>query len=641
MKKLFIVSIIAALASSAFALPKTFSTQFVKSPSATAGFKAPGRAADDTDADENTLLFGYCDDFAGGLGIAQIGVTLGAAIQIPAQTAQKWAGSQLTKVRIAIGSTSNRSLTIYVTKDLDKTPVYTQTVTAKKVNDWNEFELTTPYDIDGSEFFVGYKTTTRATTDTPIGIDGIPSDLFLGDFISVNNQWEQIGDIYGNMCIRLLISGDNLPKNDVALNSIVLPDYVKPNNEFSVSANVINNGTKAITSMTANVVIDGVWYENLPVTLPQGGIGSGERGTAVINNLSCSHEGSSLPFYLKITTVNGVPDENEIDNETSAYLMCLSSGYPRNVVVEEWTGTWCGWCPRGIVGMTYMNENYGDKGFIGIAVHWDDAMQTNSYSEFVYKYVDGFPGCIMDRNISFDPNAAYLEQYYNIHRQIPAITQISLSANYSAVNPTIINVESNVEFLLDAIDSPYRIAYVITEDNVGPYSQTNYFAGGKEGEMGGWEKSPAKVSTYFNEVARNIVTAMGIEGSIPVDIEKGKVYSHKYDISTSFIRNINNCHVVAMVLNKLTGRVENAVKTGITVTDGIADAVADGSVAVTPVAGGFDIAGDYADCTVYCVDGTVVSNVAGVSHVDLAPGLYIVKVIGADNALITRKLSVK
>ena len=42
------------------------------------------------------------------------------------------------------------------------------------------------------------------------------------------------------------------------------------------------------------------------------------------------------------------------------------TGYERKVVVEELTGTACGWCPRGLVGMKMLRDLYGDR-FIGVA----------------------------------------------------------------------------------------------------------------------------------------------------------------------------------------------------------------------------------------------------------------------------------
>lgn len=37
------------------------------------------------------------------------------------------------------------------------------------------------------------------------------------------------------------------------------------------------------------------------------------------------------------------------------------AGYERKVVVEELTGTACGWCPRGLVGMKMLRDLYGDR----------------------------------------------------------------------------------------------------------------------------------------------------------------------------------------------------------------------------------------------------------------------------------------
>ena len=49
-----------------------------------------------------------------------------------------------------------------------------------------------------------------------------------------------------------------------------------------------------------------------------------------------------------------------------------SAGFVRRCVVEEYTGTWCGNCPRGIVGLSRLAEDFGDR-FIGIAIHTGDS----------------------------------------------------------------------------------------------------------------------------------------------------------------------------------------------------------------------------------------------------------------------------
>jgi thiol-disulfide isomerase/thioredoxin len=61
--------------------------------------------------------------------------------------------------------------------------------------------------------------------------------------------------------------------------------------------------------------------------------------------------------------------------------------------MEEYTGTWCGWCPRGIVGLQLVNETYGDR-VQTIAVHYDDPMETSVY----YSLLPGsFPNATVNR----------------------------------------------------------------------------------------------------------------------------------------------------------------------------------------------------------------------------------------------------
>lgn len=78
------------------------------------------------------------------------------------------------------------------------------------------------------------------------------------------------------------------------------------------------------------------------------------------------------------------------------------TGYERKVVVEELTGTACGWCPRGLVGMKMLRDLYGDR-FIGVAVHQfnaTDPMYTPDYADIDWSDggSKGAPCCMIDRN---------------------------------------------------------------------------------------------------------------------------------------------------------------------------------------------------------------------------------------------------
>ena len=60
-----------------------------------------------------------------------------------------------------------------------------------------------------------------------------------------------------------------------------------------------------------------------------------------------------------------------IAGEEMYYLVQRQSAFNRKVVMEEGTGTWCGYCPEGMATILRMKEKYPDN-FIAVAIHDDD-----------------------------------------------------------------------------------------------------------------------------------------------------------------------------------------------------------------------------------------------------------------------------
>ena len=94
---------------------------------------------------------------------------------------------------------------------------------------------------------------------------------------------------------------------------------------------------------------------------------------------------------------------NKVNNERNGATLgsCnipftfISKFATRKVVVEDFTGMWCGWCPRGIAAMEYMQKHYPES-FIGIAAHDGDVLSTPDYAYVLAKY-RGRPYVLMNR----------------------------------------------------------------------------------------------------------------------------------------------------------------------------------------------------------------------------------------------------
>ena len=633
MKKiLLIVAALASMAGSGYAADWSSSANG-------AVRRAPVQAAQETPS----IIFGYCQGYTDGLG--QTG-NLQAAIEIPAETAKKWVGSQLTQVRIAFGMASKKDITLFLTTKLGGTAFYTQEVTIETTDGWNTVTLDTPYDIDGSKFFIGYKYNRCQQGEYPIGIDGVPTNSTLGDNIALNGNWEHIGSMFGNICIQAVISGDDLPMNDVAVTEVNSPVFVKPGEAFPAQAKITNQGAAPVENLDLEVSIGDRKIDGFTYEISQMPLGPGDAATIEFSGLSTPDEGINLPLTLTATAVNGQPDVTPEDNSSSIQLSSFNGGFKRNVVVEEWTGTWCGFCPRGIVGMAYMKETYGDDGFIGIGVHGDnlpqkDPMTIAAYADFRNVFsVMGYPGCVMNRQYSMDPTKEDLEYYYKAIAPQNSYVRVSeVKADKIDDTAKTLQASASVEFVLPVRNGGFSLAFVLIENKVGPFAQSNYYAGGGYGKMGGWEQMAVNQYWYYDEVARNIVDCFGISGSIPATVEANTPASYSAPVSTSNVDDINNCELIALVLDDNSGEIMNAAK--VALGDTKVSAIESTVIDIIALRGAVEVSGDVAGATVYSVDGKAVGTLQGPGSLSLASGIYVVKALDTAGNTLTRKLAVK
>lgn len=264
------------------------------------------------------------------------------------------------------------------------------------------------------------------------------------------------------------------------------------------------------------------------------------------------------------------------------------SAYPLKLVSEEVTGTWCGYCIRGIVGMKTMNDKYPDT-FIGIAIHndsntkWPDAMAAGveDYHDYIYNScgITGYPHCVFSRNPNYSIDPQYMEKCYTaIMSETDNYTGIELKAQYNK-NTGKIDTNTDIYFAKKQSNTNYKLAYVIVENNVhrthaelglaenepSGYDQNNYYGNNAQGvEMGGYENMGSTVRAeqiWYNDVARSIYpTPQGEEGIIPADIAEGDHFSNEVslDIPTNVL-NSANTEVIVLLLEK-NGIIVNADK---------------------------------------------------------------------------------
>lgn len=350
-----------------------------------------------------------------------------------------------------------------------------------------------------------------------------------------------------------------LAPNDAELTSVNHNRLSLKNVNNPVTYTVTNQGSNAITSVKVEysdgtTPVSEVINTNIPVGGSQTISFTTPLNYSTIVEKQLSHE---------IVQVNGATDPIATNNTApNTKFNTISENYSRNVVFEEGTGTWCGWCVRGFVAMDYMSANYPD--FIGIAVHNGDPMVVNEYDSNTG--ITGFPGCNVDRAIlGGDVSQSVFINYYNQRKAVPTMGTVSGTVSKSG-NQLTINATAKFNTILSTAD--LRLAAVIVENGVkgtaSGYAQSNYYSGGNYGPMGGYENLPSTVPAnqmVYDHVARAIIGGYnGQAGSIPTTLNESTVanYTFNYTVpSTSFAENMS---VVILLIDNGTGEIFNATE---------------------------------------------------------------------------------
>lgn len=243
--------------------------------------------------------------------------------------------------------------------------------------------------------------------------------------------------------------------------------------------------------------------------------------------------------------------------------------YHRVHVCEELTATWCGYCPRGQVGVDRMKEKYPDS-FISIAVHGGDVMEEPTYMTALENFTTSYPNSFLNRRVWCDPYFGLEEQLRQVMSEA-ATTALAVSARYTDNSRSAAAVAIRSKFAFSSTEARYAYAIVVTEDEVrgstSDYDQMNAYSGSSL-EMGGYELLPPRVPAsqmVYQHVARAIYPGFeGIPSSLPAVLNREEEMLFQTDISLpANILNKENLKIVALLIDEKTGEICNAAQTNV------------------------------------------------------------------------------
>jgi thiol-disulfide isomerase/thioredoxin len=231
----------------------------------------------------------------------------------------------------------------------------------------------------------------------------------------------------------------------------------------------------------------------------------------------------------------------------------------KRVLMEEFTGTWCGWCPYGVDSLHALLSRYPDN-LVVASYHNGDPMAILSPSEENFLHVAYFPGGLVDRSyfagetdtmVDRDSWGKYIVQRLNE----PNLVDVEiLNKKYTpSTKQTTLTVRA---YFNETVQAPLRLTLLQTETGQN-YAQ-NKFA---------WP-IPVLTPYYHERVVKQVIP--DITGDVLADvtaIPQGTVFTQDYAfISEDSVA--ENCDLVAFISRG------DATKTGEVIqvyTEGFAD----------------------------------------------------------------------
>ncbi len=454
--------------------------------------------------------------------------------------------------------------------------------------------------------------------------------------------------------------GSACAADDILLSRLTLQSTHVKDTPIQISGEVITSGASALNSFDVVYSVDGgaasavYTASNLNAT-------AGDTVSFTHNLPWTPAQVGSHTIEVTVSNPNGNADLNTNDNTQTMNVLVVEEAFQKTVVYEEGTGTWCGWCVRGHVGLKDMAYNHTDGSWIGIAVHNGDPMVVDEWNDGLANFISGYPsGAINRMPGEVDPGVTDLEaKYAEVSAMLP-VAKVEATNSYND-DTREITVNADATFALDMTNANYNLSMLIVEDGVtgtgAGWDQNNYYAPGAIFPTGidiidhegiNWKDLgnpiPAADMVY-NHVGRALVGGWnGVNGSVPASVTYNTPYSHQFTHTLPADQNVENIKVVVLLLDNATGEIVNATEAHLNVGF---ETINDSNLKVypNPTTGLVKVDGvEGAQVVVYNMVGEVVYNEANASAnttIDLSSynaGNYIVKVIN-NNEVSTQKIT--
>lgn len=448
-------------------------------------------------------------------------------------------------------------------------------------------KFATPYTIDSDTLYIGYSfDVVELTERTQLPISLINEKGVQGLWTHSSRTYRSWLDksTYGCSAMQVELSGFNA--NDAYFEGF--KDYYNQVNIATpIKLTLLNRGYNGIKSIDYSYSVgDKKVSDHLTLDAPiPACLNASTEFTVTLPAIEAK---GKYPVTFSIDKVNG---EANSEVATANSTMAIYNKLPKHrPVMEEFTGTWCGNCARGWIGLEVMTRLHPD--FIALAYHSGDVMQVIDQKQFLGFDTENpsYPMANIDR-VYTDIDPYYgadmtpfgIEEIWKKQAEILAPASLETEAAFTP-DGNDIKAKAILEFPEDANDADkYSVEFVLVTDGLHgegqAWEQSNYL---EENEKGDYPFPEADIffagsssipNMHYNDVV--VATTRLRDGLIklPAKVEAEKAFSIEGTISEvdsiknmanyPVIQDSKNLRIVALLLNE-KGQIVNGAQAKVT-----------------------------------------------------------------------------
>lgn len=372
---------------------------------------------------------------------------------------------------------------------------------------------------------------------TSITVSGSAETVFVGQsvtFTVVNNLGTDVtsGSTFA-------INGTMI-SNPYTFDTVGSYGVTATNGSFSSSITITVQEVPVPSAITISTTREAFWYDtgnthfvvmddlgNEVTTLVTMSAESGE----VTNPASFDNPGT----YNVVATFT-LPDDSVLTSN-SVQVRAVESTHTTKVMIEDYTGTWCQYCPR--LATAVEDAVAANSNIIPVAIHDDADMPFPNVTSLLNTFgITGFPSGRVNRTIAWNESTSQPVGLLDNRQHMGLAISSSLSGS-------TITAEVQVHYDLE-VNENHRIVVYLLENGL-VYPQVNFYNGDPNSP---WYQQGNPIPNFVhNHTARAVFTNLYGDSIPSEDTGTGSTHIANYSVSVpANVENSANLELVAFVV---------------------------------------------------------------------------------------------